>query len=161
LSLPDSYEPIIMALQSRADELTFDTFAGRLLQESARRQVAQVRQPDMGQNTSSGGAFTAKYPMRGRNIGGGYGLWRGGMRTPMAFGVARSDTPGTNLKGVGTSKVKGKCFYCQKEGHWKRNCFRRKADEGKEASPTTGRDQGGLAFTVLDSEMPGHHSEIG
>ena len=150
-----------MALQSRADELTFDTFAGRLLQESARRQVAQVRQPHLGQNTSSGGAFTAKYPMRGRNIGGRYGLRRGGMRTPMAFGVARSDTPGTNLKGVGTSKVKGKCFYCQKEGHWKRDCFRRKADEGKEALPTTGRDQGGLAFTVLDSEMPGQHSEIG
>ena len=40
LSLPDFYEPIIMALQSRTDDLTFQIFAGRLLQESARRQVA-------------------------------------------------------------------------------------------------------------------------
>jgi len=36
LSLPDSYEPIIMALQSRADKVTFDIFASQLLQESAR-----------------------------------------------------------------------------------------------------------------------------
>jgi len=149
-----------MGLLSRADKLTFDTFTGRLLQESARRQVAQVRQPDLGQNTCSGGAFTAKYPMRGRNISGRYGLRRGGMRTPMTFGVARSDTSRTNVKGVGTSKVKGKCFYCQMEGHWKRDCFRRKADERKEASPTTGRDKGRVAITVRDSEMPGQHSEI-
>jgi len=37
LSLPDSYKPIIMALQSRADEVTFDIFASQLRQESARR----------------------------------------------------------------------------------------------------------------------------
>ena len=33
LSLPDSYEPLIMALQSRSEELTFDFMAGRLLWE--------------------------------------------------------------------------------------------------------------------------------
>jgi len=37
LSLPESYEPIIMALQSRADDVSFDTFTSKLLQESARR----------------------------------------------------------------------------------------------------------------------------
>ena len=37
LSIPESYEPVIMALQSRTDDLTFDMFAGRLLQEAARR----------------------------------------------------------------------------------------------------------------------------
>ena len=37
LSLPDSYEPLVMALQSRTDLITFDIMAGRLLQESARR----------------------------------------------------------------------------------------------------------------------------
>ena len=63
-----------MALQYRANELTFDIFAGRLLQESARRQVAQVRQPDQGQGASSGTAFTVSSPMRGRNIGGWCGL---------------------------------------------------------------------------------------
>ena len=42
LSLPDSYKPLVMALQSRTDIITFDVMAGRLLQESARRHVGQV-----------------------------------------------------------------------------------------------------------------------
>lgn len=42
LSLPESYEPLVMALQSRTDIVTFDMMAGRLLQESARRHVGQV-----------------------------------------------------------------------------------------------------------------------
>jgi len=37
LSLPESYEPVIMALQSRADNVSLDIFTSRLLQESARR----------------------------------------------------------------------------------------------------------------------------
>ena len=40
LGLPDSYKPLIMAFQSRSEELTFDFMAGRLLQESTRRQAA-------------------------------------------------------------------------------------------------------------------------
>ena len=74
LSLPDSYEPIIIALQSRKEDLTFDIFSGRLLQESARRQVTEGRQADQRANNTSGTAFSARYPMRGRNIGGtGFG----------------------------------------------------------------------------------------
>ena len=42
LSLPDSSEPLIMALQSRREELTFDFMARRLLQESTRRQAASA-----------------------------------------------------------------------------------------------------------------------
>jgi len=42
LGLPELYEPIIMALQSRTDNPTFDMFTGRLLQEAARRQVVKV-----------------------------------------------------------------------------------------------------------------------
>ena len=42
LSLPASYELLVMALQSRTDLITFDIMAGRLLQESARRHVGQV-----------------------------------------------------------------------------------------------------------------------
>jgi hypothetical protein len=37
LSLPDSYEPLIMALHSRSEVTTFDFLIGRLLQESTRR----------------------------------------------------------------------------------------------------------------------------
>jgi len=43
LSLLESYKRIIIALQSLAEEVTFDIFAGRLLQESASRQVANTR----------------------------------------------------------------------------------------------------------------------
>jgi len=64
LSLPESYEPIIMALQSRAEEVSFDTFAGRLLQESARRQVAGKGYQG-GQQGSPAAAFTVRVPTRG------------------------------------------------------------------------------------------------
>lgn len=43
LSLPESYKPLVMALQSRTDLVTFGIMAGRLLQESARRLVSQVK----------------------------------------------------------------------------------------------------------------------
>jgi len=52
LSLPESYKPIIMALQSRADKISFDIFSGRLLQESACRQVVQTTSHSLGQSTS-------------------------------------------------------------------------------------------------------------
>ena len=41
LSLPNCYEPLVMALQSRSDTITFDLMARRLLQESGRRQIGQ------------------------------------------------------------------------------------------------------------------------
>jgi len=132
LSLLESYELIIMALQSRTEDLTFDIFSGRLLQESARRQVAEGRQGDQRANNTSGTAFGERYPMRGWNSGGWYKLWRGGIRISNTFGVAREEVQGTHRKVGGASKAKGKCFYCQKDGRWKRDCFKRKADEGKE-----------------------------
>ena len=65
LSLPQSYEPLVMALQSRSDTITFDLMAGRLLQESGRRQISQVtNQAQQGTNTSST-TFTAYRPTGG------------------------------------------------------------------------------------------------
>jgi len=52
-----------------------------------------------------------------------------------------------------TVKPKGKCFYCQKEGHWKRVCFRRKAEEARDTNQHGIGDQAGLAFTVLDNAL--------
>ena len=52
LSLPESYEPLVMALQSRSDPIMFDMIAGRLLQESGRRQISQAS------STSNGGRET-------------------------------------------------------------------------------------------------------
>ena len=42
LSLPESYEPLVTALQSRSDTIIFDLIAGRLPQESGRRQINQT-----------------------------------------------------------------------------------------------------------------------
>ena len=50
LSLPESYEPLVMALQSRTDTITFDMMAGRLLQESGRWHISQVSQTNQGSN---------------------------------------------------------------------------------------------------------------
>ena len=41
LSLPESYEALIMAVQSRADVSTFDFLAGQLLRGATRRQAAR------------------------------------------------------------------------------------------------------------------------
>ena len=158
LSLPESYEPVIMALQSRTDDLTFDMFAGRLLQEAARRQVAQVRQPDQAHSNSSSAAFTAKYAMRGRNTGGRNGMRRGGRRTGGGFGTQREERTGGEGGATGSPKPRGKCFYCQKEGHWKRDCYKRKSEEGKNIrSPMEGNDTG-LAFTAKGNELSGKES---
>ena len=59
LSLPQFYEPLVMALQSRSDIITFDKITGRLLQESGRRQISQALNPaERGRNNSS----TALWP---------------------------------------------------------------------------------------------------
>jgi len=148
LSLPESYEPIIMALQSRADDVTFDIFSSRLLQESARRQVAHTTSQGTHHSTSVT-AFAARPYGRGRG-GSRYNGERGGMRMPHVFSLGRSDTGVSFGKAAVTSKPRGKCFYCQKEGYWKRDCNKRKADEGKVSSPKSPGDQTGLAFTVHD-----------
>ena len=71
------------------------------------------------------------------------------------FGLGRSDSGGNTglAKPAGMPKGKGRCLNCQKDGHWKRDCHKRKADEAKEASEPTTRDHGGLAFTVTDRTL--------
>jgi len=65
LNLPEFYQPIIMALQSRTQGLTFDSFASRLLQESARREVAHIPHPGQGQMNTPTAVWAAKYATRG------------------------------------------------------------------------------------------------
>jgi len=72
LSLAESYEPVIRALQSRADDVSFDIFTGRLFQESARRQVAH-NSPQPGGQSTPAAAFTVHLPASIR-----YGAGRGG-----------------------------------------------------------------------------------
>ena len=141
-----------MALQSRTDDLTFDRFAGRLPQEAARRQEAHVRQPEQGHSNSSSAAFTAKYAMRGRSSGGRNGMRRGGTRMGSGFGTYRGERVGGEGGATGGPKPRGKSFYCQKEGHWKRDCYKREADEGKNIRSTIDRSETGLAFTANGNE---------
>jgi len=60
LSLPESYAPLVMALQSRSDTITFDLMAGRLLQESGRRQISQATNTTPGGSNTPQTAFTAQ-----------------------------------------------------------------------------------------------------
>jgi len=74
LSLPESYEPLVIALQSHSNVVTFDMMAGRLLQESARRHVGQVTHS--GPNTTtheSPTAFTANRPSNNNRFRTGRG----------------------------------------------------------------------------------------
>jgi len=71
LSLPPFYEPLVMALQSRSDTITFDLMAGRLLQESGRRQISQATQAG---NSTPHTVFTAQRGMlSNRGLGRGQG----------------------------------------------------------------------------------------
>lgn len=75
---------------------------------------------------------------------------RGGMRSGGGFGSFRAEGTGSDGKAVETSKAKAKCFYCKKEGHWKRDCNKRKTDDGKDTSHATSQEPAGIAFTVLN-----------
>jgi len=62
LSLPQSYEPLIMAVQSRTGNVTFDFLCGRLLQEATRRQAA--RSITTNEDSEPLSAFTAGSGLR-------------------------------------------------------------------------------------------------
>jgi len=82
LSLQEFYEPLLMALQSQTDGITFDIMGGRLLQESARRHVGKVTRK--GHDHSLGGsqtAFSANCPVsktRSYAGRGGFHIYRRG-----------------------------------------------------------------------------------
>ena len=51
------------------------------------------------------------------------------MPSQNGFAIGRQPASPSLVQTSATHKVKGKCFYCDKVGYWKRDCFKRKADE--------------------------------
>jgi len=150
LSLPHSYEPLIMAVQSRADTITFDFLCGRLLQEATRRQASstsseQNQQPLSAMAAGSGfrpSGYTGRGGYRTGNRGFGRGSWGRGTRGGSSGGFR-----GRAANGQG--EVPGRCHYCNKEGHWENECLKRKGDLQRNA------EGGHLAFMGLGSQQSG------
>ena len=125
-----------MALQSRSEVLTFDFIAGRQLQESTRRQAATTTHGSSGHgNGTSQSAFMAGGSGRMRGRGGGFrgGSYQRGMRGRgrSSFGTADISRLGNAASASrgNTKKMPGRCHYCDREGHWKAECLKRKTDE--------------------------------
>jgi len=74
---------------------------------------------------------------------------------PSGFGGSRYEGSSGSGRLGGTPKGKGKCFYCHREGHWKRDCLKKKNDEAKETSQHSQNSSATLAFTVLDHARNG------
>ena len=149
LSLPQSYEPLIMAVQSRADTITFDFLVGRLLQEATRRQASNSTTTEQSPLPLS--AMTAHPSYRGTSGQLGRGNYRIGNRGYRRGGFGRGmrggSSGGFRGRGSGNGGLSGRCHYCNKEGHWKNECLKRKADLQK------GTSNGHLAFMGLASQQ--------
>jgi len=72
------------------------------------------------------------------------------------FSLGWYDLSPTTGRGIAIQRGKGKCFYCHKEGHWKRDCYKRKNDEAKETTHHSPNSQTRLAFIVAEN----HRKEV-
>ena len=141
ISLPPSYEPLIMALQSMdSSNLTFDYVSTRLIQEETRRAARNHTSQEM---SSSSGTETALSTTASGRFGQG-----NGRRNTGGSGKGRNGGERNNgYKGQGGSrKMPGKCHYCGIQGHWKRDCNKRKRDQTSGSNNM--KDQTELAFTA-------------
>ena len=152
LSLPESYEPLVMVLQSRTDQITFVVMAGRLLPQPAKRQVGPIshKTQDNGITASSQTAFAADRNQRNYRLSSArpvphvYGRGRVAIRPGFC---ARSG--GTKLSSKIRTTLGTKCYYCGKEGHQKKDRFKRKSAEGGSGMTMVSRE-----FTLHAENTP-------
>ena len=162
VSLPESYEPLVMGLHSRSNTIRFDMMAGRLLQESVRGHISQVSQSTTSSNHHQQTPLTVR---RTSLVGSGRGSTPGQWQTYMGRGRGGYGTRSMELKSFGQTGNKvtrnqlspniqvprgTKCFYCGNSGHWKRDCNKRKSDEAVGSSGTSGRQK---EFTFLAKDL--------
>ena len=162
LSLPESYEPLVMALQSRSDTITFDMMAGRVLQEAGRRQISQATNIANGGPHTQQTAFTVQRQASGARTvqgRGGYsfnGRGRGGLRpTFRDQAISGAQNEIRKSAGLAGNQVPNgtKCYHCGKGGHWKRDCYKRKAEEANGSGNGRNRE---FTFLAEDAEsLPG------
>jgi len=143
LSLPVSYEPLVMALQSRTYTITFDMMAGRLLHESGRRHISQVSQTNQGSNWIPQTAFTVqRSPGFGRGGSARGGNWhtyngrgRGGSRIRFREPLSTSEPQSEARLGRSGSLPNNhvppgtKYHYCGEGAHRCKDCYKRKSEE--------------------------------
>ena len=158
LSLPESYESLVIALQSRSDIVTFDMMAGRLLQELARRQVGKVV-THKGQEHStpeSHTTFTANCPPNTPvfRSGRGRGGFRGSVWGYSAASTGWQTRGGNRATGTIRPPAGTKGFHCGKKGQWKRDCYKRRSEEG--GQPQSGESR---EFTFL-AEAPAQAPKV-
>ena len=133
--MPCKYQQMAMAIESLIDlkTMTIEELTGRLsacedhydlddtVQSSARLMYTSAewdaRERQLGSGgRSSGGNNNNKSKSPGKNKFQG-----GGKAMPPSTGASGSDGSG--------GKKKGKCHYCNKQGHWKKECRSRIKDE--------------------------------
>jgi len=160
LSLPEPYEQLVMALQSRTYTITFDMIAGKLLQESGRRHISQVSQTNKGGNPIPQTAFTVQrspgFGRGGSGTGGNghtyNGRGRGGSliryREPLSTGQPQSEAQLWRSRSLHSNHVppETKCHYCGKGAYWCKDCYKRKSDEVGGEGTGSGRTK---EFTFL------------
>ena len=148
-AVPRKYRQMAMAIESLIDlkTMTIEELTGRL--------SACEDHYDLDDTTQSGARLmytSAEWDARERQLRSG-GLSSGGNNKGKSPGKNKSQgggkatPPSADASGSGGSggKKKGKCHYCNKPGHWKKECHTRINDEdekGKQGQAHLVRERG-------------------